>query len=164
MPLFSALKCKGKRLFEWAHLGVMDVPRPTKEGEIYAIRLDHLHHISLRTLIEKTILPNLAGIIGHFRQEKIIVQWENFLEDLSEDIQVSVARIYVETSRGIYVRALSQDICAQIGFPGFVTHLERVSNGPYKRKHCVTLEQVFGERYDKDLFVFDKGGFRYPAK
>jgi tRNA pseudouridine55 synthase len=142
VPFYSSVRYKGKRLFTYARKGIK-VPLPKKEGEIFDIRL-----LSLKTQnakeTEQKIIQNLEKITGDFRQQQVITDWEKYFTSLTEKEEFTIAKIYAETSRGIYVRSLSQDIAKSVGVPGFVISLVRTKNGDYTKKECKTLEDIFG--------------------
>jgi len=150
VPVFSAQLYKGKKLFEWGHQQV-DIPLPKKSGNIYKLDLLNLQKVPLIKVIDD-VLEKLKNITGEFRQEEIIKQWEDYKLSMDsstsiKDKVVFVASFYVETSRGLYVRALSQDICNKIGTIGFVSSLIRLKNGSYSKGDCASLTSLFGEKY-----------------
>ncbi|MBN1162539.1 hypothetical protein JXA34_02210 [Patescibacteria group bacterium] len=153
VPLYSAIRHGGKRLFEWAHLNIDTPDLPEKKGEIYKLELKKLNKVLFKKIIEEQILPNLYSIVGHFRQEKIIGQWEKAVAGIDPNVVAALGTFYAETSRGIYVRSLSQDICRDLNAEGFVTSLRRVMNGPYTKKDCKSLGKLFGGSFDKKEFV-----------
>ena len=145
VPIFSAQLYKGKKLFEWGHQKA-DIPLPNKKGEIYKFDLISLNKIALKDKISE-ILDKLGNIHGDFRQEEIISQWENYLSLVQSNTKVFVGKFYVEMSRGLYVRSLSQDLCKKLNTAGFITSLVRLVNGKYTRKECKTLVDLFGGNY-----------------
>ena len=152
VPIYSAVKFMGKRLFEYAHGGNIPQDLPTKSGEIY-----ELDYLGCREVVVKEavteIISKIRSIEGQFRQENILNQWENYFRTLTGAENFSVAKFRVVISRGMYVRALSQDICSRLESPGFVYSLVRTQNGNYTRKDCVTLDDIFGKNFDRSLLV-----------
>ena len=153
VPLFSATRYQGKRLFVHARSG-MEIPDlPEKKGTIYKIELLDLMDANLKDVVLE-IIENLNKIVGDFRQDPIIEEWKNFLKKPGiTDTKIQIAKVKVVISRGMYVRSLSQDIAKAAGVPGFVTSLTRTGNGMYTKKDCKTLEELFGKNYGRDLFV-----------
>jgi tRNA pseudouridine55 synthase len=147
VPIFSAQLYKGKKLFEWGHQKI-DIPLPTKSGNIYKLDVLSLEKVSLGSVLD-SLLSKLENISGEFRQEEIIKQWTDYKSSVSSSVDqfVFVAKIYAETSRGLYVRSLSQDICAKLGTVGFVYSLVRTKNGNYTKTDCSSLDSLFGEKY-----------------
>jgi tRNA pseudouridine(55) synthase len=145
VPIFSAIKYKGKHLFEWGHeesqieKAKVLAELPEKRGHIYSIKLKGLREEPAKPHLQKK-LEELKTIQGNFRQEKIIKQWEKYISKLDPKVKTQVAKISVTTSRGIYVRSLSQDICAKLNTVGFITKLTRIKNGPYTKNKCFMLD------------------------
>lgn len=153
VPIFSAQLYKGKKLFEWGHLGE-DIPLPTKKGTIYKLNVLAVHEMPFVDAVD-SIITKLKNINGNFRQHEIIDQWESFKDKNANNIygfeKVTIAKFYIENSRGLYIRSLSQDICAKLGTTGFIYSLKRTRNGNYFEKDCISLATLFNENYDTIL-------------
>lgn len=149
VPMYSAVKVKGKKLFERAHAGEILENTPVKKGEIFNLRLKSFNAVSLSRSI-KNILKRLRTVKGDFRQEPIISQWKKLADTGRKVIK---AKFEVEMSKGLYVRSLSQDICNKLGCLGFTYTIVRTKNGSYGKKEAVTVEKLFGSRRDFDNFV-----------
>jgi tRNA pseudouridine55 synthase len=147
VPIFSAQLYKGKKLFEWGHQKI-DIPLPKKSGTIYKLDVLSLEKVSITSILNG-ILSKLENINGDFRQEEIIKQWQDCKNELStiDTPPVFVAKFYAETSRGLYIRSLSQDICEKLGTISFVYSLVRIKNGNYTKADCLSLDSLFGEKY-----------------
>lgn len=142
VPVFSAQLYKGRKLFEYGHSGEI-VPLPKKKGEIYKLDLLSSNYIDTDNFKDE-IIYKLGNITGDFRQKEIIKQWK---EHKIEFARVFVCKFYAEVSRGIYIRSLSQDICARLNTLGFVYSLVRIRNGEYEKKDCMDLNSIFGKNY-----------------
>lgn len=138
VPAYSAIKVKGKSLHWWARnnrLEEIDIPK--RSGKIYKCELK-----SLETVDGKNEILKIIGVIkkvkGDLRQERILQQWEEFLENenLAELIKIGIT---VETSKGLYVRQLAQDICAKAGAIGFTSYICRYKNGKYSRDNSTRM-------------------------
>jgi len=149
VPMYSAVKVKGKKLFEIAHAGETLESTPLKKGEIFNLNLKKYSEASLNECI-KNIIRRLNSVKGDFRQEPILSQWKKFADT---DRKVIKAKFEVEMSKGLYVRSLSQDICNKLGCLGFTYTIVRTKNGSYGKKEAVTVEKLFGSRRDFDNFV-----------
>lgn len=156
VPLFSAQLYKGKKLFEWGHLKE-NVPLPTKKGTIYKLEVLDVYELSFTDAVD-SIITRLKNITGDFRQQEIIEQWENIKTsvlnkntNVSGFEKVTIAKFYIENSRGLYIRSLSQDICEKLGTVGFIYSLVRTRNGDYFKKDCISLVTLFNENYDTIL-------------
>lgn len=144
VPIFSTKKIKGRHLHEYAR-SKKKVELPTKKGFIYKLYLQGLSKVLLEDLV-KEIIKKINNVTGDFRQKEIISGWQNLLK-LYPQSNLMSARFITETSKGIYVRSLAQDICKKINTVGFVTNLVRTKNGNYTRKNCNLLEELLGEAY-----------------
>ena len=149
VPMFSAVKLKGKKLFQRAHAGEVLESTPVKKGEIFNLRLKRYSEVSLNECI-KNILKRLSSVKGDCRQESIISQWKKYLHT---DRKVVKAKFEVEMSKGLYVRSLSQDVCNKLGCVGFTYSIVRTRNGSYGKKEALKLEKLFGSRRNFDNLV-----------
>ncbi|KKS31429.1 hypothetical protein A2380_03530 [candidate division WWE3 bacterium RIFOXYB1_FULL_43_24] len=149
VPMYSAVKVKGKKLFERAHAGEILENTPIKKGEILSIRLKRYSEVSLSNCVEN-ILRRLNSVKGNFRQEPIISQWKKFVDS---DCKVIKAKFEVEMSKGLYVRSLSQDISSKLGCLGFTHSIVRTRNGNYGKKGAVNVEKLFGSRRNFDNLI-----------
>jgi len=142
VPIYSAVKVKGRKLFEWGHSGEKPGKIPVKKGEIYSLELLNYRKIRAKTVIDN-ILSRLRKIKGNFRQEPIILQWEKVKDTLGAT-DWTAARFEVEMTKGLYVRSLSQDICKKLKCKGFVYSLKRTKNGNYRKRDCMDVAELFG--------------------
>lgn len=142
VPLYSAQKVNGKKLFMYPRLGEPSPALPTKQGEIFDLQLVAYKSVQMLPLVAE-ILEKIKNIrLGEFRQEEIISNWQKFQKELLLKTTAITATFCVTMSRGMYVRSLSQDICAKLGTLGFVSSLIRLQNGIYTKSECCTLEEV----------------------
>lgn len=142
VPLFSAQKVNGKKLFMYPRLGLTSPELPIKKGTIFNLQLMDYSQIYLASLITE-IAEKIKNIrLGEFRQEQILKGWDTLLESTDTQEMVVRATFTVETSRGLYIRSLSQDICYKLGVLGFVTRLVRTQNGIYTKNECCTVGEV----------------------
>ena len=154
VPPYSAIKVKGKPLHWYARNKKLNsIKLPEKEGTIFDIQLDDTREISTLDLIN-TQLEKISKVSGDLRQEKITNQWQEFLSNKKLPEKTLVAKIKVKISKGLYIRRLSQDICKQLGVPGFVSKLVRLQNGTYTKENFKTLSEVFGKRFRRE-YDFD---------
>ena len=76
-----------------------------------------------------------------FAKKKLLTNWKEILVNVPADLTLYTASIYAETSKGLYVRSLSQDISKKLGLIGFVTKLVRTKNGIFSKKNCVSADK-----------------------
>lgn len=139
IPPFSTKKIKGKHMHEYARKGQF-VEIPIKAGKLYQFILLDFSQIKTEIFVKK-IIKNVQIINGDFRQNEIIEDWKNFLQKNPEQ-KLYKAKFYVETSKGIYIRSLSQDICKELDTVGFVYNLKRIKNGKYSKQNSAILNNI----------------------
>jgi tRNA pseudouridine(55) synthase len=128
-PPFSAIKIKGKPMHWYARQNrLSEIIFPKRKGDIYNIKLISLLDVPWKK-IKESLVDRVKIIKGDLRQEKIIRQWESM--ESAESYQV--AKINVEMSKGLYVRALATQICKSLHREGFVFSIKRSSNGNYNK-------------------------------
>jgi len=149
VPMYSAVKLKGKKLFERAHAGEILENTPVKKGEIFNLSLKRYSAVYLKSCT-KDIIKRLNFVKGNFRQKPIISQWEKLA---GTEKKVIKAKFEVEMSKGLYVRSLSQDICKKLDCLGFTYSIVRNKNGIYGREEAISTKELFGSRHDFDNFV-----------
>lgn len=152
VPLYSARKVAGKRLYLYPKHGQPIPELPVKSGRIHSIELLDFGEAHLHTKINESIekVKNIQK--GEFRQTEIIAGWEEFLQKMPNQV-VETAKIKVVLTRGLYVRSLAQDIAEKVGKHGFVSQLIRTKNGLYTKNDCTTLESLFGKYKNPGFFL-----------
>jgi len=135
VPIYSAIKYQGKKLFKHANAGTKVDTLPTKSGTIFRISLLGVRKQTVHSLIDE-IIKKIAKVEGPLRQAEITAAWEKLKCDTFPTKELQIAKILAQTSRGMYVRSLSQDICKAVDCGGFVSSLVRTRNGAYNRKSC----------------------------
>jgi tRNA pseudouridine55 synthase len=152
VPPYSAIKIKGNPLHWYArHDKLNEISLPKKEGIIFDIEIKNFKFVNTEKLLEHQ-LEKIAKVTGDLRQEEITNQWREFLAKEIFPKEVPIIKVRAKTSKGLYIRSLSQDICDALDVLGFVSNLVRIQNGSYSRKSSQTLDEVFGkdfkEKYD----------------
>lgn len=133
VPVYSARKVDGKKLFEYPQSGQPAPELPIKTGTIHELSLINIEQKDLKEELHKIIEKINLVKIGEFRQKEIISQWIN----MEVNKKVYVATIKTTIARGLYVRSLSQDIANKLNSPAFISNLIRTKNGPYARQDCI---------------------------
>lgn len=100
-PLYSAVKVKGKKLYEYARQNV-SIGVPKRRVTIHALRR-----------------------LGMQRQGKTIA-----------------IQFHVVCSTGTYIRSLCRDVGEKLGYPAYMSRLERTRSGPFTLSDCWSQEQV----------------------
>jgi tRNA pseudouridine55 synthase len=153
VPLYSAVKYQGKKLFIHAKANTPIDNLPSKTGEIYALNLFSTDTVLAIELIDQ-IIANVSKIkAGQFRQTEIISSWKALKTTLPPELKLQKVSLAAQISRGLYVRSLSQDICTKLGLTGFVSKLVRTQNGIYTQQNSTTLQKEFGDNFDHSMLV-----------
>lgn len=97
-PVFSAIKIKGKKLYEYARSGE-NVEVPVRKITIYKLEL------------------------------------------LDFDFDKQQARVYIECSKGTYIRSIANDLGAALGCYGFLSKLIRVKAGKFMVENSLPLDE-----------------------
>ena len=157
VPFYSTKKVKGQHLHQMARDN-KKVALPIKKGEIY--KLDYLDsQIIEMDKLTQNIIERILLVTGDFRQKQIIKNWQKIALEQQES-GLKLLKFYVETSKGLYIRSLSQDICRKISVNGFAYSIKRVKNGEYNFETCQTLPEIFGEDYKTKLDFVSKPNLR----
>ncbi len=98
-PLFSAIKLKGKKLYEYARAGE-EVEIPTRQVTVYKLELQD------------------------FNKQK------------------QQAKVYIECSKGTYIRSIAHDIGVLSGCSGYLEKLIRVKAGKFTIDKACPLENI----------------------
>ena len=102
-PMFSAIKYKGKRLYEYARKGIVIDDIPSRDIEIFDIKR---------------------------------------INDIIYKDKVAYFDYIVHASKGLYVRTLSYDIGAKLGYPAHNYELHRTKAGSFGIEDSYTLEEI----------------------
>ena len=146
VPFYSAIKVKGKPLHWYARNNKVPQPKnlPIRTGEIKKIKVNKICETKKSALCER-IIDQIATVKGDLRQTKITRQWKDVKSNKPKTNKVLTSNLMVisittQTTKGLYIRQLSQDICKKMGTIGFTANLVREKNGIYSKKDCVTIE------------------------
>lgn len=154
VPPYSAIKVKGKPLHWYARNKKLEsIEIPKRSGEIYKTKLEDLNTVLFKDLINAQ-LEKISRVTGNLRQKRISNQWKDILNDFDIPKKTLRSRVEVLTSKGIYVRGISQDICKSLNKLGFVSNLIRLSNGKFDREGSFSLQELFGLDFSSE-YDFD---------
>ena len=152
VPLYSARKVNSKKLFLYPKEKLVIPELPKKSGHIYKLECKNVRTASLYSLADVIITQVKKVKRGEYRQVETIKSW-NEVKTKHADQKLYTASFYVELSRGLYVRSLSQDIAERLGTIGFVSKLVRTQNGNFNRESSFTLEKIFGDNFDHEMLL-----------
>ena len=107
-PIYSAIKVKGKKLYEYAR----------------------------------------AGEEVKLEPRKVVI---NKIELKSFDFENQVAQVYVECSKGTYIRSIAHDLGAKLLCGGHLTELKRVKAGNFLIENSIALDDIALENAGNSL-------------
>lgn len=108
----------------------------SKQVEINKLSLLDQTKISWLEII-KTLDRQLGLVNGDFRQDEIIKAWHKI--NFSPDDQLSILRLEIESSSGVYVRLLAEKIASDLGSVGLAWSITRSKVGNYGVDSCLKL-------------------------
>lgn len=122
-PIYSAVKVKGKKLYEYARKGDTDIEIPERKVTVYSISVKPggLQHTVVRVDGREAEVASFEGI--------------------------------VRCSRGTYIRSLCRDIGQALGTCGCMGKLIRSGSGPYRIEQSVQLEELQSLKEKGDLVL-----------
>ena len=125
-PAYSSKTVKGKQLHTLARDNELPEEMPTKEVEIYSIKVLGKRLIGTSELLDNYV--NRINLVkGDFRQNEIKKTWVELLARL--DCVLSVLTIKVECSSGTYMRSLADRIGKDLGLGAFALSIKRTKIG-----------------------------------
>lgn len=125
-PMYSAIKVKGKKLYEYARKGIQVEVKP-REIEIYKIELLGIHNASTKK--------------GNSQSADAQKYKVNFQGDDAQNHGVQI-EFKVDCSKGTYIRSLCEDIAKKLGTVGFMAELERLRVGEFDIKNAVEIKDI----------------------
>lgn len=114
-PMYSAIKVKGKKLYEYARKGQAVQISPRKI-EIYDIKLLSIEDIYINT--KKNVGTH---------------------DLVHQNTQI---KFQVACSKGTYIRSLCEDIAQKIGTVGYMKELQRIKVGDFCINQAISLQQL----------------------
>jgi tRNA pseudouridine55 synthase len=135
-PTASAGRSDGQSGFDLLKTG----RKLDKTNQIEIFSLEYLSQERLSTAeLLKVHQTTCQKVVGEFRQESIIRDWNNKLQNIAHDWLV--IHLKATTSKRTYIRSLVHDIGQKIGMLTTTWSITRTANGPYTYADCVQLLQ-----------------------
>ena len=120
-PMYSSKTVDGIPLWQYAREG-KEVIAPTHEVEIFDIQVLGFEEKSTNELLQE-IKTKIARVKGDFRQQEILEDWEQFLQNKEEHFLI--AKCVATVSSGMYIRQLCADIGEKLGTSALAWRIER---------------------------------------
>lgn len=118
VPVHSAVKVDGKKLYEFAHKGERPAEVPKREMRFYDVELDsEINSVAHSPINSK-------------------VKSENKL------VQPCRLRVRIKCSKGSFVRAWANELGKRLGCGGCVEELRRISSAPFHVSQSIGLEAL----------------------
>lgn len=130
-PPFSSKPVFGMPLFAHARKGTLPEELPVRKGGIKKLSLLSLKTFSAKELVMKSI-ETIQKVTGDFRQEKIISEWQDFLEK-EGDRKVLLATLEATVSSGVYIRSIAVALGEALGTQALAYIIDRTAIGDYKK-------------------------------
>lgn len=121
-PPFSSKAVGGRQLHALARAGELPEKIPSKGITIYSVDLVQESFADARLVIEK-IIRDIQKIKGDFRQEEIILRWQELINRNSD--KLFIARLKVKCSSGTYMRSLAHRLGKDAGTGAFAVSIVR---------------------------------------
>ena len=123
VPLYSAVKVKGKTLYKSARKGEVIESIPTKKVVLHNYKIEDFK-------------DNLKPFNKSSLEE--LQEYKDKLDFLSEHLPY--VDIWLKTGKGYYVRSLARDLGKYLGTKGVVGKLERTAVGDFRIEDSLTME------------------------
>lgn len=138
-PPFSSKPVLGKPLYYWAREGKLaEIALPHK-----MVRVDELTSLEQmskpKTAVSTEILTRIAQVKGDFRQEAIVRDWKEVMDELPNELTLVTCRARV--SSGTYIRSLCQEIGEKLGCGAIAYTIKRTAIGPYSLDQALHLTE-----------------------
>jgi len=124
-PAFSKRHVQGKAMFVWAAEGRLnEIEIPEHEVEIYSIEILHNGEKTFGEIRDNAV-TRISDVVGDFRQEQLINEWNKNPTDVTERFQTITLKVFCST--GTYIRQLAQDIGTDLGCGATVFSIKRTA-------------------------------------
>jgi tRNA pseudouridine(55) synthase len=137
IPTFSAKRVEGQSFFDFAKDNKV-LPKKVQSIEVKSLVLIKKHIVSGAELLQH-IEDTIPQIEGNFRQNDILVQWQQQLLTSHDTTNYSLLTFKTITSKRTYIRGMVRDLSQLIGIPMTTFHIKRTRNGAYHIKDCICL-------------------------
>lgn len=137
-PPYSSAVFRGKPLYYWARKGKLDTVKiPKREIEIFSLEIKKIRSMSVLEL-KRFVTTRINSVEGDFRQKEILLGWEKFLRERTQDFQV--VDLKMTCSSGTYVRSLCSELAKKLGTVGIALSINRTQVGDYKLKDALSVK------------------------
>jgi tRNA pseudouridine55 synthase len=136
-PPYSSARVNGKPLFYWARNNLLSsINIPEKQITIKNVQLLDSITVSSKKLLQQ-ISEKITLVNGDFRQEEILILWEEILK--GKELDHLITTIEVSSSHGAYMRSLAHELGKTLLTQGCAYSIKRTSVGDFSIKDALTL-------------------------
>ena len=129
-PHYSARRYQGKPLYYWARRGLSPkTGQPKKRITIIETNIGDKRSIDAID-IETSVTRRIAQVSGNFRQEDILISWQQSLHALG-NAAFPILGVTITCTSGTYMRAIAQSVGGSLGVPSLAWTIKRDKIGPY---------------------------------
>jgi len=142
-PAYSSKTVNGEKLFKLAQRG--EFPKIEHLVNIKSLevvsksRLNPQEYRLDSSELLEVIHKNIKHVTGEFRQEEIIQQWTELINQLPEH-KWQIFRLTAHVGRGTYIRQLCTDIGKSLGTNGLALKIKRTCIGESTLSSAIELE------------------------
>jgi tRNA pseudouridine55 synthase len=135
-PQFSSQRVDGKSGFDLAKEN-RDFKAKENDIEISSLSLLESRELNIND-VQNDINERINLVSGEFRQQEILSNWEETLNQLEErEVKTfSILKLSTTVSKRTYIRSLVRDISNKLNIPAVTYSITRVQEGPYSKKDC----------------------------
>lgn len=129
-PPYSSKPVDGVPLFTHARNGTLPEELPTVTGTISNMEFLGVRQERFIDVIEKT-KQTIEKVVGDFRQIEILEQWDKYSKEFGDQV-ITIAKITMSVSSGMYVRSIAVAIGEVCGGGAVALSITRTRIGEYK--------------------------------
>lgn len=137
-PPFSSKTVNGEPLFAKALSGNLPEEMPTKEVEIFDIKVGEMRNIKADELLGN-IKTRISKVKGDFRQEEILKLWGENLQDSKESFQI--IKFIIFCSSGTYMRSFAHSLGRILGISALAFSIKRTKVDEFECNKRPKIEQ-----------------------
>jgi tRNA pseudouridine55 synthase len=135
-PSFSGKTIEGVKMFELAKKGILPKKLPKLKGKVYKAELLGIEMRKYSQVLGEVnkIIPTVKG---DFRQDEILLAWNNLVIDKGEEFVVAKVRLFC--SSGVFMRVIANELGKKEGGVALAINIKRLAVGKYTKINCIKI-------------------------
>jgi len=132
-PHYSSKTVNGKALHEYARAGALEnsgIEIPERVMNIHEMVIQDIYFITAEEMLG-SCREKISHVQGDFRQEKIVEQWREVLNNRLERMFM-VAQVNIACSSGTYIRSIAHELGKRLTTGACLYSLKRTQVGGFK--------------------------------